>query len=108
MIIIVCALSGLLIALVSIPLIKGIVPPNVYYGYRTAKTLSSDSIWYKANKRAGLYLMAAGILVAIASTTCLFFRCLFSLTELGYLLMAIMAVLIGIAITLSALYIRTL
>ena len=42
-------LPVLLIA-VSIPLMLGMVPRNHWYGFRTPKTLSSDSVWYPANR----------------------------------------------------------
>lgn len=35
------------------------------YGFRTAKTLSSNDIWYPANRRGGLGLFLAGIVTTI-------------------------------------------
>lgn len=46
----------------SIPLIVGKVPPNNTYGFRTAKTLSTPEIWYPANRAAGWFMVAAGVL----------------------------------------------
>ena len=50
------------IAIVSIPLILKLVPRNSFYGFRTAATLSSDEIWFPANRFAGwALLIAAGV-----------------------------------------------
>ena len=35
------------------------VPPNSAYGFRTAKTLSSQEVWYPANRAAGWFMLAA-------------------------------------------------
>jgi uncharacterized membrane protein len=50
----------MLIAL-SMPLIYQIVPRNRLYGFRTRYTLSSDQVWYRANKIGGIAMLAAGI-----------------------------------------------
>jgi uncharacterized membrane protein len=52
--------SGLLLIGVSVPLILKKVPPNQWYGFRVPKTLSSDRIWYEANRVAGIDLCLAG------------------------------------------------
>jgi uncharacterized membrane protein len=51
-------LIGLLSIAISIPLLLGKVSPNMWYGFRTKKTVSDSSIWYKANK-----YMAKGFLI---------------------------------------------
>lgn len=55
------AVVPLIIIAISIPLIKGIVPRNHWYGFRTSKTLSSDSVWYQANRIGGNYFVIAGL-----------------------------------------------
>ena len=58
-----------LIALVSLPLIFGWIPRQSFYGVRTSKTLSSDDIWYPANRFAGLgFLVSSCIYFAVAWT----------------------------------------
>ena len=50
------------IAIVSVPLILKLVPRNRFYGFRTPATLSSDEIWFRANRFAGwALLIAAGV-----------------------------------------------
>jgi uncharacterized membrane protein len=58
---------GFLLIGISIPLILEKVPPNRWYGFRVTKTLSSESIWYLANRAAGFDLMWAGIAIALTS-----------------------------------------
>ena len=37
------------------------IPRNGFYGFRTPYTLSSDQVWYRANRISGLALLAAGL-----------------------------------------------
>jgi uncharacterized membrane protein len=52
--------AGLAI-LFGIPMALQFVPPNRYYGYRTQKTLSSPSLWYRANRVAGWAMLLSGL-----------------------------------------------
>lgn len=52
--------SGLLILLLSIPMILRRVPPNSLYGVRTKASFSSDSDWYRINAIGGRYLAVSG------------------------------------------------
>ncbi len=54
-------LVPLLIIVLSIPMILGKVPRNSLYGFRTAYTLSSDEVWYRANKISGIALVISGV-----------------------------------------------
>jgi hypothetical protein len=65
------ALAGVLFVGLSIPLIQNRVPPNRYYGFRTAKTLSDPKIWYEVNHIQGNDLFLAGSLITITSLTML-------------------------------------
>jgi uncharacterized membrane protein len=57
--------SGLLIALLAIPLILRRVPPNSLYGVRTKASFASDSDWYRINAIGGRYLTLAGIFILV-------------------------------------------
>ncbi|MDD5673226.1 MAG: SdpI family protein [Chitinivibrionales bacterium] len=57
--------ASLLIVGLSIPLIKGSISRNDFYGFRTPKTMSNDQIWFKANRFAGEALLWAGIISSI-------------------------------------------
>ena len=63
------ALVGLLFVWLSIPLIRNRVPPNRFYGFRTAKTLSDAKIWYEVNHISGIDLFLAGVFITVASVT---------------------------------------
>ncbi len=66
---------GLLFIGIGIPLILEKVPPNRWYGFRVAKTFSSERIWYTANRVAGYDLMLAGGAIAITAViTWVFFN----------------------------------
>ena len=65
------ALVGLLFVGLSVPLIRQRVPPNRFYGFRTAKTLSDPTIWYEVNRISGNDLFIAGTLITISSMTML-------------------------------------
>ena len=57
---------ALLMIALSLPLIYEKVPPNGWYGFRTSKTVSSDSMWYRANKLGGRYFVAAALVQLLA------------------------------------------
>ena len=55
------SIACLALAVVSVPLILGKVPPNSIYGFRTRLTLSSPDIWYPANTFSGWALLIAAV-----------------------------------------------
>jgi uncharacterized membrane-anchored protein len=62
-------LSGLLISLVTLPLIYGKIPMNAIYGFRVKQTFESNTSWYHLNEVGGMIfsmlgfpLMLSGIL----------------------------------------------
>ena len=57
-------LPALFVAIAT-PMILGKVPPNPWLGLRTRKTMSSQALWYKANRTGGIYLMIS-TLAAVA------------------------------------------
>src|SRR6185295_1136849 len=63
---------GLLFIALSIPLIQERVPPNSFYGFRTAKSLSDPKIWYAINRLSGIDLLLAGVLISLGSVAMLF------------------------------------
>jgi hypothetical protein len=56
-------IAGLALVLAGVPLLRGWIPRNRWSGFRVPKTLSSDRIWYEANRVAGRDLMIAGAVV---------------------------------------------
>jgi hypothetical protein len=51
--------SSALIAIISVPLILQLVPPNNIYGFRTSLTRSTPELWYAANAFMGWALLIA-------------------------------------------------
>ncbi len=58
-------LIALLMIALSLPMALRKVPPNQIYGFRTAKTMANTKVWYEANQRAGMNLIAAAIIALI-------------------------------------------
>ena len=59
--------AGLVLIGLGVPLLRGRVPPNFWYGCRTGKTLSDEKIWYAANRVTGRDLIIAGAAVVVSS-----------------------------------------
>ena len=59
--------SGLLLVLVSLPLLWGKIPPNPIYGFRVRATLENPAIWYPANRYAAKRLIWTGVVVVAAA-----------------------------------------
>jgi len=59
--------GGLLLALISLPLIAEKVKPNPFYGFRVPQTLENPDLWYPTNKYFAKRLLVVGIVEAIAT-----------------------------------------
>jgi hypothetical protein len=64
--------SGLLLAVISIPLILQKISPNPWYGFRVKRTLDDPAVWYAVNAYAAKRLLVVG-LVSSVSAVLLFF-----------------------------------
>lgn len=71
-----CALflAGALFVLLGLPLVRGRVPRNGFYGYRIPSTMHDDRIWYPVNTLMGLWLIWAGSLAAVIGLLLLLLR----------------------------------
>jgi hypothetical protein len=65
-------LVGLLLAVLSLPLVFRMIPPNRWYGFRVRRTLENEEVWYAVNEYSGGWLFSVGVLVAVA-TVALYF-----------------------------------
>ncbi len=65
--------AGVVFIAFGIPLLRGRVPPNSWYGCRTEKTLSDEKVWYAVNRVTGRDLVGAGVLLVAASLALLAF-----------------------------------
>src|SRR5918998_4399100 len=64
---------GLLFVGLGVPLLRGRVRPNSWYGCRTEKTLSDEKVWYAVNRVTGRDLVAGGIALIACSLALLLF-----------------------------------
>lgn len=58
---------GLMI-LISLPLARGTIKPNRFYGLRTRATLADERVWHEANRYAGRLMIrggAVGMMIAV-------------------------------------------
>ena len=54
-------LVGVLCIALGIPLALGKVKRNSFYGFRIAKTLNDESVWYRVNKFTGKAFIGSGL-----------------------------------------------
>lgn len=57
----------LVVLALAIPMILQKVSRNYFYGFRTPRTLSSDRVWYRANRASGIAMACASIVWLIAA-----------------------------------------
>lgn len=101
-------LQGILLAGVSLPLVAGRVKRNGVYGFRTPKTLSSDDVWYAANRYAGRQLFGAGSAQIAGTLLLLPFAGRLDAGTLGLLGLALTLVPLGVALAKSFRYLGRL
>ena len=65
---VIVASAILLLAALSVPLVKRWVPPNPLYGVRTAATAANPQVWYEANARAGKELCILAVIALLVLT----------------------------------------
>lgn len=65
--------AGVVFIALGIPLLRGRVRPNSWYGCRTEKTLSDEKVWYAVNRVTGRDLAAGGIALIAGSLALLLF-----------------------------------
>ena len=56
---------GIVLVLISIPLVKKKVPMNRLYGFRISKAFASQDNWYKINRYGGRQLIQWSVLLLI-------------------------------------------
>jgi hypothetical protein len=60
--------SGLLLSVISIPMILKKIKPNGLYGFRVKKTMENPDIWYAVNSYSGKWLLGTGLVIVAAAT----------------------------------------
>ena len=68
MIIILCfSIVGLFYIILGLPLYYCKIKRNIFYGFRTRKTLSDEKIWKKSNRLIGKYFIIAGLTIELGT-----------------------------------------
>ena len=101
--------SGLLLAALSIPLIRRKIKPNGLFGFRVSATMENPELWYKVNEFAGRRLLVVGIAIALGALLLYVWPGL-NLTVDSYAL-SVMGVVFGLliwAMITSFLYLKSL
>ena len=62
---------GIIFAALGVPLLRGRVRPNFWYGCRTRKTLSDEKVWYAVNRVTGRDLIVGGACIFAAALVAL-------------------------------------
>ena len=75
----------------SIPMMRGRVSPNKWYGFRNGATLENLDIWYPANAYAGKLLCVTGVITTVAAVACAF---ILGISEDAYAL-AVTVIMLG-------------
>jgi uncharacterized membrane protein len=86
----------------GIPLALGKVKPNSFYGFRIAKTLNDESVWYKVNRFAGKAFIGSGIVIIALVFVVLWPGNLFSLGPVALQLLGAGIILVPIAVAVIA------
>jgi uncharacterized membrane protein len=89
--------TGLLMVILAVPMIKGRVKPNGWYGFRIRATLDDPDIWYPANAYAGRLLFWLGVFTIVAS---LLLALIPGISEDMYGLLASAALLLGLLLVI--------
>jgi uncharacterized membrane protein len=61
------AATPLLFAIISLPLMLGLIEPNPFYGVRNVATFASEEVWYRANRASGIAGVVAGPIGFVAN-----------------------------------------
>lgn len=99
--------SGFFLAIISIPMIFGKIPPNGLYGFRVKKTMENPEIWYAVNTYSGKRIFFASLVLVLAAVGLSFIPNL-SLDMYSYAVLGVWVVVFGIAMAASIRYLKSL
>jgi UPF0716 family protein affecting phage T7 exclusion len=63
---------GILFIVISLPLLRGSIPMNRFYGFRISKAFTSDANWYAINKYGAKALILWSIVMIVSGVLFLF------------------------------------
>ncbi|MCC6445326.1 MAG: SdpI family protein [Armatimonadetes bacterium] len=100
--------GGLLEMALAVPMIRGMVPRNYIYGFRTPKTLESDAIWYPANCYAGKAILIAGGILVAGTLLLLIAAPFVSVDTIAWAGLTLTVLPLGVAVLKCIIYLRRL
>lgn len=82
------ACLGLIVILVSVPLMLGKVKMNSAYGFRIRKAFESEENWYKINRYGAKAMICWGVVVIFIGMVCLFIspQLVLTVAKIGFIL----------------------
>jgi uncharacterized membrane protein len=86
---------GTLFIGLSIPLIRGRIAPNSWYGFRVKRTLENPAVWYPVNRFAASHLFGLGIAMM---TVAIVLYALPQISFVRYALACLVVTLIGLGV----------
>ena len=101
-------LSGTLVIVLGVPLIRGRVRPNPWYGFRVRRTLEDPEVWYPANRYAARWLIGAAAAAWMAVAAALYAVPGFGLAPYAITCGAVAVAGIAAGLVQSFRYLRTL
>lgn len=99
--------GGVVLILLSLPLLWGKVPPNPVYGFRLPTTVNNPQVWYATNKYGAKRLIVTGACTVFAAAI---FYLIPGITVDGYALVClfVFALVFTVGLVQSLRYMRSL
>ncbi len=94
--------------ILSIPLILQKVRPNCFYGVRTRKTMSDETVWYKANKFFGCGMLISSLFSLVVLIVAVLIPDVVSVIVVNNLGGIVVVLPMGILLIISFFYFRKL
>ena len=91
-------LLGLLCIGLGIPLALGKVKPNSFYGFRVAKTMDDEAVWYKVNGFTGKAFIWCGLVILVLAFTVLWLSGVLNLSRVAVQVLSAAIVMVPLAI----------
>jgi uncharacterized membrane protein len=93
---------GALCIALGIPLALGKIKPNKLYGFRIAKTLNDESVWYRVNEFTGKAFIGSGVATIALVFVVLRLSSVFSLGPVALQLLGAGIIMVPIAVAVIA------
>ncbi|MFM8321319.1 MAG: SdpI family protein [Chloroflexota bacterium] len=104
--------NGVLLVLLSLPMIAGKVPPNPFYGFRTRSTLEDPELWYPANRYLAQWLLVSGLVISGLTLALFLLAALgvpgFNILTISSVMLGVMVITMGVSIGRSMSYLSAL